>query len=109
MEVARAGSVRGAAERLVVTQPAVSATIRALERELGTKLVTRRGRGLAMTPAGRVFADYAARVLGMLEETREAVSAAAETGTGRVRIAAVTTAGEHVLPPIIGSFREQNP
>ncbi len=105
LEVVRAGSVRGAAERLVVTQPAVTASLRALERDLGVGLVARRGRGLALTPAGETLAGYASRLLGLSEEARSAVLAAAAPGHGRLRLVAVTTAGEHVLPPILKTFR----
>ena len=105
LELARAGSVRGAAARLHVTQPAVTAAVRSLERELRTPLVARHGRGIVLTPAGEVLAGYAARVLGLLDETTAAVHEAASRGTGRIRLAAVTTAAEHVLPRIIRDFR----
>src|SRR5438552_6197697 len=109
LEVARAGSVKGAAERLVVTQPAVSATIRALERDLGVRLVAPAGRGLMLTAAGEVLARHAAQVLGLMDQTRWAVREAAEPGRGRLRLVAVTTAGEYVLPPILTTFRARNP
>jgi len=109
LEVARSGSVRGAADRLVVSQPAVTAAVRALEGDLRVSLVARQGRGIVLTSAGQVLAAYAARVLGLLEEARAAVEEAAEPGRGRVRLAAVTTAGEHVLPPLIKEFRSRFP
>src|SRR5438270_904631 len=64
LEVAATGSVRAAAERLFVTQPAVSSQIAALQKELGVRLVTRDGRGLRLTTAGDVLAGYARRRLG---------------------------------------------
>jgi len=109
LELARSGSVNGAAARLHVTQPAVTAAVRSLERELRTALVARRGRGIALTPAGEVLAAYAARVLGLLDETRAAVEEAADPERGRVRLAAVTTVGEHVLPALIRDFRARHP
>ena len=109
LELARSGSVRGAAARLHVTQPAVTAAVRSLERELRTPLVARRGRGIVLTPAGEVLAGYAARVLGLLDETRAAVEEAADPERGRVRLAAVTTVGEHVLPSLIRDFRTRHP
>jgi DNA-binding transcriptional LysR family regulator len=107
--VARAGSVHGAAERLTVTQPAVTAALRALERDLGVRLVARAGRGLVLTAAGETLARYAARLLGLLDEARSSVREAVEPGRGRVRLVAVTTAGEHVLPAIIAEFRSIHP
>ena len=109
LELARSGSVRAAAARLHVTQPAVTAAVRALERELRTSLVARHGRGIVLTPAGEVLAGYAARVLGLLEETRNAVREAADPERGRIRLVAVTTAGEHVLPSLIRDFRAAHP
>ena len=63
LALARAGSVRGAAAALVVTEPAVSAAVAALQRDLGVELVTRQGRGITLTPAGDTLARYAAELL----------------------------------------------
>jgi DNA-binding transcriptional LysR family regulator len=109
VEVATAGSVRGAAARLVVSQPAVSAAVAALQKDLGVALVNREGRGLQLTPAGRVFADYARQVLGLLEEARVAATGHLSPERGRVRLAVVTTVGEHVLPPFLAAFRSRCP
>lgn len=109
LEVATTGSVRAAAERLFVTQPAVSSQIAALQKELGVRLVTRDGRGLRLTTAGDVLAGYARRVIGLLEEAAVATTGAAEPERGRVRLAAVTTAGEQLLPRLIAGFRERHP
>jgi DNA-binding transcriptional LysR family regulator len=109
LEVSATGSVRAAAERLFVTQPAVSSQIAALQKELGVRLVTRDGRGLRLTTAGEVLAGYARRVLGLLGEAEVAARAAAVPERGRVRLAAVTTAGEQLLPRLIAGFRERHP
>ncbi len=107
LELARSGSVKVAAERLFISQPAVSAVIASLQRELGVALVTRAGRGLRLTELGTVLADYARRVHGVLDEAAVAV-----VGTGaraRVRLGAVTTAGEFILPAAIAGFRSRRP
>jgi DNA-binding transcriptional LysR family regulator len=83
--------------------------VAALERELGVALVERRGRGLALTQAGEALAERAARILGMMDEARSAAREAGAPGTGRLRLAAVTTAGEHVLPPPLRAFRARYP
>ncbi|WP_232784568.1 LysR family transcriptional regulator [Carbonactinospora thermoautotrophica] len=70
--VAETGSVRAAAQRLVVTESAVSAAIAALTREVGVPLVEREGRGLRLTLSGRTFADYARTILGLHEEALSA-------------------------------------
>ncbi|MFC7220155.1 LysR family transcriptional regulator [Streptomyces polyrhachis] len=101
-----AGSVRAAAEALHVTPPAVSAAIAALESALGTVLFTKSGRGIVPTDAGATFAPYARKLLGLL---REAAGAVHEADRGRVRIGAVATAGEYVLPALIASFAAHHP
>ena len=55
-----------------MTQPAISAAVSALSREVGTTLLERAGRGVRPTPAGHEFAAYAADVIGLLEQGRQA-------------------------------------
>src|SRR4051812_6373737 len=109
VEVATAGSVIEAARNLVVSPPAVSAAVGAIEKELGISLVERAGRGLVVTPAGVVFARYARQVLALLETGKAATAEALDPERGQVRLAAVTTAGEHVVPRFLASFRARHP
>jgi LysR family transcriptional regulator, low CO2-responsive transcriptional regulator len=109
LAVVRRGSVTAAAEELVVTQPSVSAAVAALERELGVALTERAGRTLRPTPAGAAYAPYAADVLGLLDQGGRAAREAAERGRRTLRISAVTTAGEFLVPPLIQGFRERHP
>jgi DNA-binding transcriptional LysR family regulator len=106
LAVIDAGSVRAAAVRLVVSQPAVSATLGALQREVGAPLFERDGRGLRLTDPGRVMAIYGRRILALIDEGVAQTRAAAKARGGRVRIAAVTTAAEQLLPALIQEFRE---
>ncbi len=107
LEVALTGSVKAAAGRLFVSQPAVSAVIASLQRELGVALLSRAGRGVRLTDSGVVLADYARRVQGVLDEAAVAVVGAA--ARARVRLGAVTTAGEFILPAAIAGFRAFRP
>lgn len=109
LEVVATGSVRAAAERLVVTQPAVSSALAALQREVGVPLVVRYGRGLRLTPAGEAFARRARRSLGLLEEAVATAAGHADPERGRVRLAAVTTASERIVPHLLASFRNRYP
>jgi DNA-binding transcriptional LysR family regulator len=109
LAVADSGSVRAAAEELVVTQAAVSASVTALQKSLGVALVTPDGRGLRLTDAGASYARYARRILGLLDEAARAAAAAADPERGELRIAAVTTAAEQIVPPILGGFRRRHP
>lgn len=109
VEVATAGSVIEAATTLMVSPPAVSAAVGAIEKELGIALVERAGRGLVVTPAGVVFARYARQVLALLETGKAATAEALDPERGQLRLAAVTTAGEHVVPRFLASFRDRHP
>src|SRR5271170_2549092 len=71
--VADAGSLTVAAQRMLHTsQPSLSRQIRDLEDEVGTPLLTRRARGIELTPAGRAFLEHARSVLSQVEEATEA-------------------------------------
>ncbi|MGH3623618.1 MAG: LysR substrate-binding domain-containing protein, partial [Sciscionella sp.] len=107
--VAETGSVRAAAERLVVTQAAVSSSLTALQRSLGVTLLRRDGRGIRLTDAGTIYADYVRRVLGLLTEAKDAAAGEVDPGSGRLRVAAITTAGEQILPRLLASFRAHYP
>ena len=107
LAVAETGSVRAAAERLVVTESAVSSCVAALQKDLELALVTKNGRGLRLTDAGSVYMGYVRKVLGLLDEGRSA--AAGEAGGGVLRVAAVTTAGEQLLPGLLAGFRRRYP
>lgn len=109
LAVVRHGSVTGAADELVVTQPSVSAAVAALERELRVDLTERVGRSIRPTAAGEAYARYAADVLALLKEGSEVVAVVAEGGTAPLRLTAVTTAGEYLLPPLLHAFREREP
>jgi LysR family transcriptional regulator, low CO2-responsive transcriptional regulator len=109
VELADTGSVRAAAQRLVVTESSVSAAVSALAADVGVPLVRRNGRGVLLTPAGERYAGYARRILGLHDEAMAAARGEADPERGLLRLAAVTTAGEHVLPAMLASFRGQHP
>lgn len=109
LAVAKSGSVSKAAERLVVTQPSVSAALSALARELGVELTERAGRTVRLTPAAHAFLPFATDVVGLLEQGKQAAREAAEPSMRLLRIAAVTTAGEYVVPPLLRAFSELHP
>lgn len=109
LALADAGSARAAAERLVVTQPAVSGALRALQDELGVALVEPEGRGLRLTAAGTDFAQRVRQALGILDQARIAAADQARPEQGTVRVAAVTTASEHVLARSLALFHARHP
>jgi LysR family transcriptional regulator, low CO2-responsive transcriptional regulator len=109
LAVKRTGSVHAAAGQLLVSQPSVSAALASLARELGTVLFERHGRGVRLTESGEAFAPYAAQVLGLLEQGRNAAQEAAHPENCRIRLVAVNTAGEYLAPPLIQAYRQLHP
>ncbi len=109
LAVAREGSVSTAAKKLFVTQPSISASVSALSKEVGVELVERDGRGIALTPAGEALRPFAADVLGLIEEGKLAAREAADSSQRRLRILAVATAGEFLLPALLQSFGALHP
>lgn len=109
VEMADTGSVRGAAERLVVTESSISSALRALSAEIGIALVDRHGRGVRLTPAGKRYVEYARRILGLHDEAILAARGEGNPEHGSVRLAAVTSAGELLIPAALASFRVKYP
>ncbi len=109
LEVADCGSVRDSAANLAVSQPAVSAALASLQRDVGARLVERDGRGLRLTSAGLLLAQYGRRIFSLIEESRERTREVALAANRRLRLAAVTTAAEHLVPGLLRRFREVEP
>jgi len=109
LAVADSGSVRAAAQQLVVTQAAVSASLATLQRSLGVQLLCPDGRGVRLTAAGAAYAGYVRRAIGLLDEAPRAAAAAADPEHGELRIAAVTTAAEQIMPELLRAFRQLHP
>src|ERR1700722_7382708 len=109
LAVAEAGSVRAAAQDLLGTQAAVSASLAALQKSLGVALLEPDGRGLRLTAAGQAYAGYARRGLGLLDAAGRAAEGAGDPQRGELRVGAVTTAAEQILPGLLSGFRTRYP
>jgi LysR family transcriptional regulator, transcription activator of glutamate synthase operon len=107
--VVRHGSFTKAAQRLHVAQPAVSAQIRRLESELGTTLLERTTRRVALTHAGELFLSRARQVLAQLDAARGDLAELSAVRRGRVRIGATQVLGSLDLPAAMASFRRRYP
>lgn len=107
-EIARAGSLKAAADRLNLTQPAMSRTLSDLERALGQTVMTRDRGGISLTPAGQVFLTFATQCLAALDQgvtsLRTATNAAA-----RVRIGALPSVAAKLLPGAVARLHTQLP
>ena len=98
-----------AAEKLDITQPALSKQIRVLETNIDTKLFLRTKRSVKLTPAGEIFFQEAQQ---LLQQTEKAIAKAHRTAkgeTGQLTIGFTATATYTVLPELIGRFRSSYP
>lgn len=109
IEVARLRSFTRAGERLGLSQPGVSAHIRALERHLDCKLFHMRGRSLLLTSEGEALFGYAERCFNLLAEGERAVAAVRSLQGGILRLGASGTIGVYLLPPVLRRFAERYP
>ncbi|KUP97534.1 LysR family transcriptional regulator [Thermobifida cellulosilytica] len=109
VEVARAGSITAAAERLSFTPPALSQQLAKLERELGCVLLERGRNGVRLTEAGRVLLDHGERVLGELRDAERAVRATLGQHPPTLALGAFASAGKTLLPGALAAFRHAHP
>jgi DNA-binding transcriptional LysR family regulator len=109
LTVAEYEHITRASEELIISQPAVTKTIQHLEQEVGLELIERHGRRIALTHAGRVLQNYARRLFALEREMEDALGALRDVDTGEVTLAASTTTGVYLLPPIVAQFRERYP
>ena len=108
-EIASAGSVGAAAERLGVSQPAASQRIRNLERDLGIPLIERRATGSRLTPAGTVIVEWAAPLLAEAAEFSASAAILPADRANRMKVAASFTIADYLLPGWLLSLRQLLP
>lgn len=105
--VARGGSVTRAGQELFISQPAVSAHLKALETAIGESLFERTPRGMQLTPAGTVVLEQVNRLFALYEEIPAAVNALRGRVRGEVTVAASSTPGAYLVPELLRQFQEQ--
>lgn len=98
-----------AAQKLHISQPPLSASLKQLEAELGYPLMERTNRSVRLTDAGAVFADHAARILGQLDQARALTDRAAKGASGRLAVAFVPSMLFRNLPAMLRRFQESHP
>ncbi len=109
LQVAEFEHITRASEKLNLTQPAVTKIIQSLEHETQIELVERQGRRIVLTHAGRVLQRYARQIFALEREVEDTLASLRDVDLGEVTIAANTTAGVYLLPPIIARFRARYP
>src|SRR5262249_49572490 len=107
--VAQTGSMTLGAERLDISQPAVSKQVQELERVLGVHLFDRIGRRVHLSQAGEILADYARRLFALAHEAEEALAEVSAGGRGRLVIGASTSIGSYLLPGVLAEFSRRHP
>jgi DNA-binding transcriptional LysR family regulator len=103
------GSMTGAAEKLFLTQPAISQQIRNLEEDLGVDLLVRGVRQIKPTLQGEVLFDYAKRILQLSQQAEVAVKAMGAELKGQVRIGTLDSIGVQLMSPIVSRLLKYNP
>lgn len=107
--VAQLQSVSRAAEQLFLTQPAVSAHIKDLEYEYGTKLFDRIGRNIKLTKAGESLLPYVKSILDTFDESHFAVDMLKDQEKGSIRLGTSNLPGARFVPDCLASFLKKHP
>jgi len=108
LEVARQLSISQAAEKLHVTQPAISMQMRQLEEAVGMPLYEQSGRKIRLTDAGQDFLQYVVDAVAQLKQMEDAMAERRGLRRGRVELAFVSTA-KYFMPMLLVSFRKKFP
>ncbi len=104
--LARTGSFTQSARELHITQSGISHSMKALEAEIGCRLLDRLGKKVALTQAGEQLLQHAEKILNEMGMAREALTRLGKWGQGRLRLGASTTACQHIIPPVLREFKE---
>jgi len=107
--IAATGHLTRAARELGLSQPALSAMLKKLEAEIGTELFHRRGRGIELSEAGRLFLTHTNEALRAAEAGVEAVRDFVGLEKGTIRIGGGATATSYLLPPVMRAARKRYP
>lgn len=109
LEIVRLKSFSKAAQTCFRTQPAISAQVRQLEQELNTRLFERLGTRIALTPAGKIFAEYSEQILDLRRRAQESIQELERVPRGELIIAANEATCIYVLPEVFSEYKRQFP
>ncbi len=107
--LASSGSYTAAARQLSLTQSAVSHAMKALERDVGCRLLHRIGKKAALTEAGEAFLVRAKKIVDEMKLMREEIEHLGKWGRGHLRLGASTTACQYLIPAVLREFKESYP
>ncbi|MBC8165557.1 MAG: LysR family transcriptional regulator [Bryobacteraceae bacterium] len=109
LEIVRLKSFSKAAQTCYRTQPAISAQVRQLEQELNTTLFERLGTRIALTTAGKIFAEYAEQILQLRRRAQDVINELDRVPRGEIIIAANEATCIYVLPAVFSEYKKQFP
>ncbi|HEY3835626.1 MAG TPA: LysR family transcriptional regulator [Bryobacteraceae bacterium] len=109
LEIVRLKSFSKAAQTCYRTQPAISAQIRQLEQELKTELFERFGSRISLTVAGRIFTEYAEKIMELRRQAQDAINELEVIPRGELVIAANEATCIYVLPGVFSEYKKQFP
>ncbi len=109
VDIAQSGSFSATAERMHLSQPAVSKRIAALEQQVGHKLLDRVGRRIMLTEAGKNLLPHAQKVLITLNDATRSLSRLHNDVSGRLSLGTSHHIGLHRLPPVLRQFTQRYP
>ena len=109
IRVVESGSFRGAANQLLLPRSTVSKLVTDLEKHLGTRLMHRTTRHVAVTPEGEEYYRHAARLVAEIDEADGAVRGSKLTPRGHLRIESTATFAQNILIPHLPDFHAQYP
>lgn len=107
--LARLGSFTLAARELFLSQSAVSHSMKALEREMGCRLLDRMGRKMTLTQAGEQLLHHGEKILAEMDAAQIALRGLGKWGIARLRLGASLTACQYILPKALGALKKQFP
>ncbi|QFT88685.1 HTH-type transcriptional regulator CysL [Bacillus sp. THAF10] len=107
--LAKEKNMRKAAERLFVSQPALSQRLQSIEKGWNTKIFIRTQKGLLITPAGEKIVEFAQEVLGKEEKVKEAITSLENEVYGTLKIAVATIIGQYWLPKVLKRYIQEYP
>ena len=108
-EVAHAGSIAGAAQRLSFTPSAVSQQLAKLERDVGAPLLHRNPRGVTLTPVGAALLSHAETIVGELRTAERTVRALLGEEPAQLTVGTFASAGRTLVPAALAEFRRDHP
>jgi DNA-binding transcriptional LysR family regulator len=107
--LARTGSFTRTAQELHLTQSAISHAMKALESDIGCRLLDKMGKTVVLTQAGEQLLVRVGRILEEMSSARAELGRLGKWGTSRLRIGASTTACQYVLPGVLREFKQSFP